>query len=158
MMFWGHHVPGAAIAVVCLLEAGLLDVVTEAVRRDFRIYLGGVWEDLARSAVPWLSFEGRRALIASRWWGAAAGGPVELDIVAGFADGRGHLIGEAKLSISALEAERLLRDLRLRGERCPGIDGPLEPVLFVLDVPPELREHPRIVGPEAVLVSRGTAS
>ncbi len=137
-----------------LLEAGVFDLAMDLIRRDFRTHLGGIWEDLSLDAVPWLTTELPRAGVAGRWWGTAAGGPVELDVVAAFAGAPGHLVGAAKLTITPQEAEPLLEDLRRRAARVPNMSGPIEPVLFVLDVPPALAGHPRVIGPAQVMVAR----
>jgi hypothetical protein len=65
--------------------------------------------------------------------------------------GPGLLVGEAKLVVNPRDAAALLADLERRAAHVPGLEQPLTPVLFVLEVLPELAGHPQVIGPDAIL-------
>lgn len=137
------------------LEARQVARVVDDVRAQWRPFLGQAWEDLARRCVAGLALGDRRFGVAGRYWGPTPTGPVEIDVVAEVDHARDRLlVGEAKLSVSAGEVPRLISDLRERVGRSELAAGrELDPVLFVLEVPAELRGDPRVVGPEQVLES-----
>jgi uncharacterized protein len=105
-----------------LLEIGQTDAVMACIDADFLSHVGGVWEDLARTSVPFLAVGGTRWGVASRWWGAdTTGQPVELDIVALSLDRKSILLGEVKWSVDDLHRQvRRLQDL---SSRLPFIAG-----------------------------------
>lgn len=56
----------------------------------------------------------------ARWWGNGLDRqPMEIDVVAESLDGRTLLVGEAKLSMSAREAERTLAGLKSKAANRP---------------------------------------
>ena len=72
---------------------------------------------LRRREIP--GVRGRWRKVA-RWWGNGIDRrPMELDVVAESLDGRTLLIGEAKLSLSAREAERTLVELKGKAANLP---------------------------------------
>ncbi|HEX5054772.1 MAG TPA: ATP-binding protein [Planctomycetota bacterium] len=107
------------------LAVGQLDAVAAEVERDWPVYLGMAWEQMARDSVAQLEIAGDRWRPALRWWGASTERtPIEIDVVAeSVGDRRKVLVGEAKLTATAKEvrgiAERLARD----AARCPELLG-----------------------------------
>ena len=93
-----------------------------ALKRSYRVYLGGVWEDVVREAVgrlklPGFSFRFRNA---ARWWGTGLNrAPMELDIVAESPDRKTLLVGEAKLALTKSESERVMFDLQKKESALP---------------------------------------
>lgn len=80
-----------------LLEMGLTWKVFNSIKKDLYIYVSSIWEDLARSSVPYLNINGIQWGPACRWWGSGKDkNPIELDIVAESMDRKHLLIGEAK--------------------------------------------------------------
>lgn len=136
------------------LGAGQITGVLEGIQRQWSQFLGGVWEDLARESVAHLPVGGRSWLPASRWWARE----VELDLVAGHADGPGRmLVGEVKLSAGVDEVPRLRADLERRAALCPLLAGArIEPWLWVLEGVP--RGTPGVVSGEEVVGIAGKHS
>lgn len=108
-----------------LIEAGLTTRVAQAVSKEWPLFVGTVWEQLARQSVPHFSINGRQWKPASRWWGKAVDGEMmEFDIVSGaFDNDEDVLVGEAKRSGTAKDIERLLIDLKNKAQRCPVFTG-----------------------------------
>jgi len=104
-----------------LLEAGHVEAV---IKKHFAAgwphHLAQIWEELARASVPHLHLEEGTFGPASRWWGRTIdGASVEVDVVAeSQADHRRLLVGEVKLSCTAAEVPRILRDLESKARRC----------------------------------------
>ncbi len=83
------------------LEAGLLQPVLNAIKKDYRHHCGAVWEELARRSVAKLKINGLEWLPAQRWWGAGIDKKLlELDAVAKSVDGENLFVGEIKLSLT----------------------------------------------------------
>ena len=77
-------------------------------------------EMLARRSVPRLVIAGQEWGIARRWWGSAESGqPMEIDVVAESSDGKALLVGEVKLSATALEIERIHKQLHEKADQLP---------------------------------------
>ncbi|MCX6252361.1 MAG: ATP-binding protein [Bacteroidetes bacterium] len=93
------------------LEFGLIDQVLMDISRNYDKYLSGLWEELCRSAVPYLECQGNRFNPASRWWGNGIDGKtMEIDMIAESTDKRILLVGEVKWSdkVSFNEIKKLL--------------------------------------------------
>jgi hypothetical protein len=136
------------------LEARQVARVVDDVRAAWRPFLGQAWEDLARRSVAGLALGDHRFGVGGRYWGSTPTGPVEIDIVAEVDHSPDRLlVGEAKLAVAASDVPRRIADLRERAGRCAELVAgrQLHPVLFVLEVPAELRGDPQVVGPEQVL-------
>lgn len=103
-----------------LLELGETAIVRRAVREGLPAHVGGVWEELARESVPFLSIGGQRWRPAARWWGAGTDRqPLELDVVAESEDRKAILIGEAKWTRTRTDVARLAGDLAVRVRKLP---------------------------------------
>ena len=93
-----------------------------AIRGPFRVFLGQAWETLVREtlrqrAIPGVPGRWRKV---ARWWGNGLDRqPMEIDVVAESLDGRTLLVGEAKLSLSAREAGRVLAELKSKAANLP---------------------------------------
>ena len=93
-----------------------------AIRGPFRVFLGQAWEMLVREtlrqrAIPGVPGRWRKV---ARWWGNGLDRqPMEIDVVAESLDGRTLLVGEAKLSLSAREAGRVLAELKSKAANLP---------------------------------------
>lgn len=120
------------------LQAGHVELVEQDIARSWAVYLGGIWEDLARNAVPKIALAGTRWGAASRWWGPGTDRiPLEVDIVAESADGKSLLVGEAKLSSAGVSAKQAAAELRRKAERLPIFpDHRRVPVHFILEESP----------------------
>ncbi len=104
-------------------EYYLADAADRAeLKRLYRVYLGGVWEDVVREAVgrlklPDFSFRFRNV---AHWWGTGLNHtPMEFDIVAESPDRKTLLVGEAKLSLTKAEANRVLAELQEKAKLLP---------------------------------------
>jgi AAA+ ATPase superfamily predicted ATPase len=103
-----------------LLESAPVAVVHRRIRTAFRQHTAWAWENLARQSVPRLALAGQEWGIARRWWGAAKPGePMEFDVMAESGDGKTLLVGEAKLSATTAEVDRLKRQLKEKAARLP---------------------------------------
>ena len=103
-----------------LLESAPVSAVYRKIRPAFRQHTAWVWEMLARHSVPRLVIAGQEWGLARRWWGAAESGhPMELDVVAESDDGKSLLVGEVKLSATAVEIERIHKQLREKAAKLP---------------------------------------
>jgi uncharacterized protein len=93
LRFWYRFVsPNMSI-----LEQEFYDTVLAQWRSTKNQFIGGVWEDLARESIPYLSIAGKKWGAAKRWWGKNKSDSArEVDIVAESLDGKAILIGEAK--------------------------------------------------------------
>jgi AAA+ ATPase superfamily predicted ATPase len=102
------------------LEAGFVDQVAASVRSNFPGHLAGVWEALARKSFAHLSLGGHEWLPACRWWGPGTDRqPLEVDLVAESVDRKCLFVGEAKLRLTAAEADRLSQALLAKVQRLP---------------------------------------
>ena len=85
-------------------------------------YLGGVWERLVRDTLAEKSLpeDEMRFVRAARWWGTGLDRkPMEIDMVAESLDGKTLLVGEAKLSLSKVEAIRVVAELEGKAKQLP---------------------------------------
>ena len=109
---------------------------------QFMTYLGGVWERLVRETLSEKPLPGdaMRFVKCARWWGAGLDRkPMELDVVAESPDGKTLLVGEAKLSLSRIEAGHAIRELEAKARKLPFADKykRIEARLFVARNPPD---------------------
>lgn len=123
---------------------GFLESHEERVRFDsvgYKPYLGGVWERLVRDELqrkPLPGFESRLRN-AARWWGPGLDrNQMEIDIVAESLDHETLFVGEAKLSLSEADAERVRAELEAKARRLPfaGKYKRIVTNLFVAQNPP----------------------
>ena len=122
------------------LEARQLKIVEREIAGEVQHHVASVWEDLARTSVPFLEVHGGRWGAARRWWGAdTARRPLEIDVVAEDPDGR-LLIGEVKWS-SPRRGSGLFRDLEQKIARLPfAQDREVVPVLWLATSPGDLED------------------
>ncbi len=132
------------------LEARQLEIVEREITREIEHHVASVWEDLARTSVPFLSIHGGRWGSARRWWGAdTERRPIEIDVVAEDPDGR-LLIGEVKWS-SPRRGGGLFRDLEQKIARLPFAQGrEVVPMLWLAALPDDL-EADQVVTARQVL-------
>jgi hypothetical protein len=119
------------------LAAGREAEVLKEIRRQWPVYLGQRWEQMAREATPRVTLLGRGWGPAARWWGKdGAGQNMELDIVAEPTDDPSTvLVGEAKLSVRATEVDGLLERVTKKAQACPALrEKRIVPCLFALRV------------------------
>lgn len=65
------------------LQSRQVDLARVKVREGFPQHVAGVWEDLVREAIPWLTVGGHRWGLAQRWWGGGRDKkPLEIDAIA----------------------------------------------------------------------------
>ncbi|PLJ77011.1 MAG: hypothetical protein B7L53_08710 [Thermofilum sp. NZ13] len=101
-----------------LLELGMVDEVLEKVERDFRSYLGLVFQDVVRESLHTLSLPFKPWKIGS--WSGPEG---EIDAVARDREGEKVMVIEAKCKELGLrEAEEVLAQLKLKARRLPGAE------------------------------------
>lgn len=136
-----------------LLELGITEPVEERLGQDFAAHVSGVWEALARRSVPFLTLGETRWGAAARWWGAAQGAPMELDVVAESLDGKSVLVGEAKWSDKAPGGSRWAQQLRARAERAPFARGRKVVLALWLKRPLSAGAGVKVVSPQSVLAS-----
>jgi hypothetical protein len=132
LAFWYRFVEPAQSR----LGAGQVDAVLTALRETWPVFLGGVWEDLARQSVARLQVGGESWLPAQRWWGAGQDRrPLEFDLVARHATSSDRvLVGEAKVTARPKEVPALLQALAEKTRRCPAFQGKrLDLRLWVLE-------------------------
>jgi len=101
-----------------LLEQEMYKPVFDKFKSTFSHHAGGIWEDLSRESVPFLSIGGYSWKPACRWWGKAVSGKeIELDVVAESIDGSAILLGEVKWGLFDPSVE--MQRLRLLSEIMP---------------------------------------
>ena len=94
----------------------------ESLRLPFRAFLGQAWECLVRDMLSnkAISTDGCRWRNPARWWGTGLNQrAMEIDVVAESPDGDALLVGEAKLSLTKMEAEHELSELRRKADLLP---------------------------------------
>jgi len=102
------------------LGAGAVREVLEEARKAYPAHAGLMWEQLVRSALPRLTFNGRTWGAACRWWGSGVDRTaMELDVVAESTDRRTLLVGEAKLALTASELSRIEAQLQRKADNLP---------------------------------------
>ncbi len=105
-------------------DASFLSTKAEvkALQPAFRVYLGQAWECMVRDEIqrkPLPGLEGRFKN-AARWWGAGLDKQsMEIDVVAESLDRETLFVGEAKLSLSATEADHALHQLEDKARQLP---------------------------------------
>ncbi|MGA2260054.1 MAG: ATP-binding protein [Acidobacteriota bacterium] len=116
LLFWFRYVqPNRS-----RLEAREAIRIQEVIANSFGQHVGGVWEDLARAAVPRMVIAGREWTSPQRWWGFDTNGKeLECDVVARSTDGKALLVGEAKMDLSPKTVDMTLENLRRKAERLP---------------------------------------
>ena len=89
--------------------------------QPFSAYLGEVWERLVRDSLVEKGLPGFGGVRnVARWWGTGTNQkPMELDVVAESADGEALMVGEAKLRLSAVEAEHAKAELEAKARLLP---------------------------------------
>lgn len=90
------------------------EIEIEEFSRKFNVFLGYAWERLVRSrlAKKWRG--------VSRWWGTGMNRQkIEIDVVGESFDGKVLLVGEAKLSASERDVERIKKELSEKAEVLP---------------------------------------
>ena len=90
--------------------------------RAYQVYLGGVWERLVRTTLVDRGLPDTTEIWRNcrRWWGNGINRePLEIDVVAESADGSTLLVGEAKLTQTAREADRTLAELKRKASFLP---------------------------------------
>lgn len=132
LAFWYRFVEPARSR----LGAGQVDGVLMDIRQRWSVYLGGVWEGLARESVSRMKIAGESWFPAQRWWGAGLDRRMlEIDLLARHvSDPDRVLVGEAKIRATPDEIPRLVAALVDRAARCPVLVGKrLDVRLWVLD-------------------------
>jgi AAA+ ATPase superfamily predicted ATPase len=133
------------------LEARQLEAVERSIAADVRHHIAGVWEQLARQAVPRLRIRGETWGPASRWWGTGVDRkPLEVDLVAESVGGDRLLVGEVKWT-APREGRRLEHELETKAARLPFVgDREVVPVLWLAAAPKDMQKS-RVVTPRQVL-------
>jgi hypothetical protein len=135
------------------LAMGQVDLVEREIQNGWSSFLGDTWEQLAHAAVPTMEIAGNRWMPASRYWGAGLNRlPMELDIVSESIDNDRILIGEVKLSASAVERKSAVSNLKKKAENFP-LKGrkKIVPCLFVLNGRRSDKTEPFQIGGKQVL-------
>lgn len=94
----------------------------EALQPAFRVFLGQAWERLVRDEIQIQPLPGFKFRLknAARWWGFGLDRKaMEVDIVAESLDGDTLFVGEAKLSLSETEVNRVLYELEAKAKQLP---------------------------------------
>jgi AAA+ ATPase superfamily predicted ATPase len=103
-----------------LLESGSVSSVYRMISPTFHQHTAEVFEVLARRCVPRLVIAEQEWGSARRWWGSGISGQqMEIDVVAESLDGKNLLLGEVKLSATAVEIERIQKQLQEKGAQLP---------------------------------------
>lgn len=105
-------------------DANFLSTKAEvkALQPHFRVFLGQAWERMVRDEIQRKPLPGLESRFrnAARWWGHGLDrNAMEIDVVAESLDGETLLVGEAKLSLSATEADRVLHELEVKARQLP---------------------------------------
>ena len=108
-------------------DANFLSTKAEvkALQPAFRVYLGQAWERMVRDEIQRKPLPGLKDRFrnAARWWGRGLDrNAMEIDVVAESLDGETLFVGEAKLSLSATEADRALHEVEEKARQLPFAD------------------------------------
>lgn len=114
------------------IEFGRQDRIKAIIESSFPSYVGEMWEQLCRKAIPLMTINGKTFSTAKRWWGNVdRKKTAEIDVVSESDDATTILVGECKWT-SGEDTERLLADLMYKAEKLPFINGRnILPVLFL---------------------------
>lgn len=105
------------------LELGMKEQVLNNSKDLINNHIAECWEELCRTAVPFLELEGKRFDIASRWWGTTSDKQVrEFDILAESLDKKYLLVAECKWS-SSVDIEKQLNVLKTKALKLPFINN-----------------------------------
>lgn len=128
-----------------LLQLYRLESVEKRIRREWEVYLEGIWEDISRECVPFLSIENEEWGPAGRWWGKGVDGTnLEIDLLAEAVDRPNRVLaGEVKLTSDPGKSEGYMRALRKKAAVCPCLKG--KDVVFRLWVMEHRGEKPQYV-------------
>jgi AAA+ ATPase superfamily predicted ATPase len=103
-----------------LLESASVSSVYRMISPMIPQHTAEVFEVLARRCVPRLAIAGQEWGSARRWWGSGhSGQQMEIDVVAESLDGKNLLLGEVKLSATAVEMDRIQKQLQVKGAQLP---------------------------------------
>lgn len=79
------------------IEFGMANEVLADIKKNFDHYISGIWEELCRNYVPFLTIDGKQFNPAGRWWGTGTDGQqFEIDLIAESVDKSTLLIAEVK--------------------------------------------------------------
>lgn len=107
-----------------LLESASVSSVYRMISPTFHQHTAEVFEVLARRCVPRLVIAEQEWGSARRWWGSGnSGQQMEIDVMAESLDGKNLLLGEVKLSATAVEIERIKKHLQEKGAQLPFAKG-----------------------------------
>jgi len=101
------------------IELGRINPILNTFENEFSAYVSHFWEKLCRDAVSGNEIDGVTYGIARRWWGnVSRSEKMELDIVALSLDKKHLLVGECKWTTTE-NSDRLLYELKQKGEKLP---------------------------------------
>ncbi len=136
------------------LESGMLCQVAQMIQKDFPVYLGEIWEELVRKAVPGLGPGGREWRLPSRWWGSnTEKAMMEIDVISESVDGKTLLAGECKLKLDRNRISETLDKLRNKVQKLPFATRYKEivPILFIAEPSKAGSTSNHVVNGEAVM-------
>ncbi|MDR3093270.1 MAG: ATP-binding protein [Bacteroidales bacterium] len=103
-----------------LIETAQSQVVSSKIASRFNEYVAEMWENLCRSAVPYLKINGIQFNTASRWWGNPKKGvEIEIDVLALSADEKYLLVGECKWNEKQYDNHKLTKELEEKAALLP---------------------------------------
>ncbi|MBE0675479.1 MAG: ATP-binding protein [Bacteroidales bacterium] len=133
------------------IDLGLTSQAMKRIKNRLPSYVASVWEELCRKSVPFLNLD-MEFNPASRWWGRGIdGNPMEIDLLAGSADGKVLLAGECKWTEKAY-INKLSDELAKKAANLPFADGrTVIMALFLKNKPVVSPSGLFIFGPEEVV-------
>ena len=106
------------------LEQGITRDAVYTWRKERQHHFAAIWEELCRTAVPWIQDFGEPYSVASSWWQSGKN-QTEIDIVAVSLDRKSILVGECKWSDrkKRFNLDAIARNLRNKAEQIPAAKG-----------------------------------
>jgi len=116
-----------------LIETEQCNVLLNKIKQNFNEYVSECWEDVCRSATPFININGITFGQSARWWGSPQKNvSIEIDVLALSADEKYLLAGECKWNDKLYDCQQLIEELTANASLLPfAQDKTIVPALFM---------------------------
>jgi AAA+ ATPase superfamily predicted ATPase len=116
-----------------LIETEQCNVLLNKIKQNFNEYVSECWEDVCRSATPFININGVTFGQSARWWGSPQKNvSIEIDVLALSADEKYLLAGECKWNDKQFDCQQFIEELTANASLLPfAQDKTIVPALFM---------------------------